>query len=245
MDNHQPQGGATPKPPPIPTYASKVASTTTLSKIQLHTAYIDPTDGHLAALTTTPTKRLAKLVNPGPNLVDSMPIICSQLFIHNQHARVEIVYHEALDSTLLSNTPVMLNSVVYPRLSFTVDYVITKLFFSDFQIQSSAHLGTDLATWIQDLIETEKEMGKVIKIDVPLHRSPKGYLTPGHQVIAYVKGTRTPEDVGLAKSHRLPGHQKVPIRIQWTTANGAPFCNYCKSEGHLIGSFSYPMWSVL
>ncbi|KAF9118286.1 hypothetical protein BGW39_001313, partial [Mortierella sp. 14UC] len=67
--------------------------------------------------------------------------------------------------------------------------------------QSSTDLDTNLAIWVKHLIETEKEMSKVIKIEVPLYRSTNGIHLPGHQVIAYVNGNRTPEDVGLAKSH--------------------------------------------
>ncbi|KAG0280030.1 hypothetical protein BGZ95_011539, partial [Linnemannia exigua] len=55
-----------------------------------------------------------------------------------------------------------------------------------------------------DLIETEKLMDKVIKIEVPIDRSTDGAYAPGHQAIAYVKGICTPADVDLAKSHELP-----------------------------------------
>ncbi|KAG0372222.1 hypothetical protein BGX24_000543 [Mortierella sp. AD032] len=87
-------------------------------------------------------------------------------------------------------------------------------------------------------------MGKVIKIEVPLYRSIYGIHLPGHQGIAHVKGNRTLEDVGIAKSHDLPGHQKAPIIINWSYTTGPPFCNYCKSEGHLIGTSAHRL-SVL
>ncbi|KAG0373017.1 hypothetical protein BGX24_012272 [Mortierella sp. AD032] len=214
MDNNQPQGGAPPKPPPIPTYASKVASITPLTSIQYHTAFIDPTEGRMAAWPTTSTKRLAELVNPRAiayntpehiahadfttavfsthsdlfashnELGVKRPIICSRHFLHIQHGRVEVVYHEALDVSVMSNTLVWLNNIAYPPLSSTLDYIITKLYFSDFHFQSSADLDTNMAIWVKHLIETEKEMGKVIKIEVSWYRSRNGIHLPGHQVIA-------------------------------------------------------------
>ncbi|KAG0272449.1 hypothetical protein BGZ95_011802 [Linnemannia exigua] len=85
--------------------------------------------------------------------------------------------------------------------------ISSRQFFTANLFQSSTDLGTSLATWIRDLIETEEEMGKVITIDALLYRSTDGAYAPGHQAVAYVKGTRTLADVGLAKSCVLPGNK--------------------------------------
>lgn len=265
MAHHRHQGGPPPNKPPIPSYASKVSGAPPL-KQKLFPVFVDPLDGHLALLPVHPREHLVELVNPKAiaynipktslvsgftaaarsthstliasltDLVADMAIISSRVFVKDHHTRVEIVYHEALDAALVSTTPVLFNNITIPPLSSTIDYIITKLFISNFQFQSSNDLGPGLCTWIKDLIEGEKEMGKVIKIEVPLRPSSDGIHSPDHHVYVYVKGTRTPEDVSLGHTHELPGHQKTPVSITWSNPSGPPFCNYCKTKGHLIGT---------
>ncbi|KAH7045647.1 hypothetical protein BKA57DRAFT_439742 [Linnemannia elongata] len=126
--------------------------------------------------------------------------------------RIELVYHETIDAFKVSTTPIIM--------------------FSEYQFHTSGDAGDNLCVWVKNLLEIEKPMGKVISIQIPMRSS---FQVPNHQVFVYVKGKTTPKAAGLGRQHFLPLHQRNPVKVHWTAHGDPKFCNYCKSEGHVLG----------
>ncbi|KAH7034393.1 hypothetical protein BKA57DRAFT_497033 [Linnemannia elongata] len=173
-------------------------------------------------------------INPtnGP-LIDE-PFISAVRHPGTEFDRIELVYHETIDAFKVSATPIVFKKTAYPPLSSTIDFTVTKIMFSEYQFHTSGDAGDNLCVWVKNLLEVEKPMGKVISIQIPMRSSPKGFQVPNHQVFVYVKGNTTPEAAGLGRQHFLPHHQRNPIKVHWTAHGDPNFCNYCKSEGHVL-----------
>ncbi|KAK3805460.1 MAG: hypothetical protein JOS17DRAFT_781365 [Linnemannia elongata] len=148
------------------------------------------------------------------------------------HHRIEIVYHESLDPTIVSTTPIIYDGTKYAPLSSTVSHIITRFVFTDYQFQSSLDFGARLEQLCSWYFEDTKKMGKVIKIEVPLFPTPNGNYEARGQFTVYVKSDKTAEACKIDRLLSLGSHQKAPCRISWMGAS--PFCNYCKGDGHLI-----------
>ncbi|KAF9129558.1 hypothetical protein BGW39_004031, partial [Mortierella sp. 14UC] len=258
-ESHLLQDGDPPTRPP-PTYASKAANSNNIPSIKLHPVFIDPTDGHLAKIVPRHKSASVELVNPKAiaymafntvpvgefldavvathkTLIEaskvSFPIISINAFnCPNKQRRIEVVYHEDLDAAIVSSKPITFNGIPHYPLSSNMDYIVTKLTFSNYQFQSSLDTGDLLYQRVHDFIQTNKKMGKVIRIEIPTFPSSKGIFAPTHLFYVYVKGDCTPEDVSLERTLMIPHHQKAPVRIQW--AGSPPFCNYCRQEGHFL-----------
>jgi hypothetical protein len=148
------------------------------------------------------------------------------------HHRIEIVYHESLDPTILSTTPIMYDGTKYAPLSSTVSHIITRFVFTDYQFHSSLDFGVRLEQFCSWYFEDTMKMGKVIKIEIPLFPTPNGNYEARSQFTVYVKSDKTAEDCKIDRLLSLGSRQKAPCRISWMGAS--PFCNYCKGDGHLI-----------
>ncbi|OAQ23344.1 hypothetical protein K457DRAFT_25207 [Linnemannia elongata AG-77] len=181
-------------------------------------------------------KSLSAVTNPtdGPSI--AKPFLSTIRHPGTEFDRIEIVYHEDLDAFKVSTTPIIFKKTMYPPLSSTIAFMVTKIMFSEYQFQTSADLGDNLCAWVKKLLEIEKPMGKVILIGIPTRTSPNGLQIPNHRVFAYVKGDITPEAAGLGHQHPLPHHQRNPVRVHWTAHGDPNVCNYCKSEGHVLGN---------
>ncbi|KAG9061293.1 hypothetical protein KI688_007631 [Linnemannia hyalina] len=125
-----------------------------------------------------------------------------------------------------------------PASHFHHRLTVTKITFSEYQFRTSADASDSLCAWVKELLELNKPMGKVTLIEIPTRSSPDGFQLPNHQVFVYVKGDITPEATGLGRQHSLPHHQRNPVRVHWTAHGDPNFCNYCKSEGHVLGCWS-------
>ncbi|KAF9129835.1 hypothetical protein BGW39_003775, partial [Mortierella sp. 14UC] len=148
------------------------------------------------------------------------------------HHRIEIVFHESLDATAVSTTPITIDNKQYAPLSSTVSHIITRFVFTDYQFQSSLDFGIQLEQFCSWYFEDTKKMGKVIKIEIPLFPTPNGNYKARNQFAVYVKSDRTADDCKIDRLLPLGNRQKAPCRISWMGAT--PFCNYCKGYGHLI-----------
>lgn len=258
-ESHHPQDG---DPPALslPSYASKAALTNSTPSPKLISVFNDPTDGHLAKIVPMQKGARVELVNPNaiaymaPNttpvgdfldavvathktLIEAskvaMPIISINAFnCPDKQRRIEVVYHERLDAATLSTKPIAFKGTPHYPLSSNMDYIITKLIFSNYQFQSSLDTGDLLYQRVIDFVQTKKKMGKVIRIEIPTFPSSKAIFAPTHLFYVYVKGVYTPEDVSMERTLMIPHHQKAPIRIQW--AGSPPFCNYCRQDGHIL-----------
>ncbi|KAF9147547.1 hypothetical protein BG015_010796, partial [Linnemannia schmuckeri] len=258
-ESRRPQEGDPPTPPP-PSYASKAANTNSITSPKLISVFNDPTDGHLAKIAPQHKGARVELVNPkaiaymAPSttpvgdfldavftthktLIEAskltMPIISINAFnCPDKQRRIEVVYHERLDAATLSTKPITFKGIPHHPLSSNMDYIITKLIFSNYQFQSSQDTGDLLYQRVIDFIQTKKKMGKVIRIEIPTFPSSKAIFAPTHLFYVYVKGVYTPEDVSMERTLMIPHHQKAPVRIQW--AGSSPFCNYCRQDGHIL-----------
>ncbi|KAK3813584.1 MAG: hypothetical protein J3R72DRAFT_498512 [Linnemannia gamsii] len=146
--------------------------------------------------------------------------------------RIEIVYHESLDATSVSTTPITLDGTQYAPLSSTVSHIITRFIFMDYQFHTSLDFGVQLEQFCSWYFEDFKEMGKVIKIEIPLFPTPNGNYEARSQFAVYVKSDKTADDCRIDRLLPMGSRQKAPCRISWMGAT--PFCNYCKGYGHLI-----------
>ncbi|KAK3827328.1 MAG: hypothetical protein J3R72DRAFT_426237 [Linnemannia gamsii] len=108
--------------------------------------------------------------------------------------RIEIVYHESLDATIVSTTPILLDGKQYVPLSSTVSHIITRFIFMDYQFLSSLDFGVRLEQFCSWYFEDFKKMGKVIKIEIPLFPTPNGNYEARSQFAVYVKSDKTAVD---------------------------------------------------
>ncbi|KAF9288403.1 hypothetical protein BGZ88_008194 [Linnemannia elongata] len=180
-------------------------------------------------------KSLSRAINPTNGPPIAKPFLSAIRHPGAEFDRMEIVYHEDLDAFKVSTTPIVFKRTAYPPLTSTIDFTVTKITFSEYQFHTSADAGDNLCAWVRELLEIKKAMGKVILIEIPTRSSPDRFHLPNHQVFVYVKGDVTPEAAGLGRQHSLPYHQRNPVRVHWTAHGDPNFCNYCKSEGHVLG----------
>ncbi|KAH7052673.1 hypothetical protein BKA57DRAFT_526697 [Linnemannia elongata] len=106
------------------------------------------------------------------------------------HHRTEIVYHESLDLTILSTTPIVYDGTKYAPLSSTVSHIITRFVFTDYQFHSSLDFGVRLEQFCSWYFEDTMKIGKVIKIEIPLLPPPTVTKKPAVSSLSTSKATR-------------------------------------------------------
>ncbi|KAG0196156.1 hypothetical protein BGX28_010502 [Mortierella sp. GBA30] len=75
-------------------------------------------------------------------------------------------------------------------------------------------------------------MGDVIKVEVPVFRTPGGRFNPRNEFVFYTKGTNEANNQQVPRTILLREHQPTPIKVGWNGAHAQ--CTYCKQEGHFI-----------
>ncbi|KAK3811378.1 MAG: hypothetical protein JOS17DRAFT_796194 [Linnemannia elongata] len=171
-------------------------------------------------------KSLSTAINPTNGPPIARPFLRAIRRPSLEFDRMEIGYPEGLDAFKVSTAPTIFKRTAYPPLTSTIDFMVTKITFSEYQFNTSTEAGDNLYAWVSELIETEKAMGKVILIEIPTRSSRNGFQIPNHQVLVYVKGDVTPEAAELDRQHFFPHHQRNSARVHWT-AHGDP--NACSS----------------
>ncbi|KAG0195401.1 hypothetical protein BGX28_001488, partial [Mortierella sp. GBA30] len=131
---------------------------------------------------------------------------------------------------MVSSIPLSYKGEDYPPMSSTVEYIITRFAISGFSFRMST-LQRDLTGFSREFAE-RYNMGDVIKIEVPVFRTPGGRFNPRNEFVFYTKGTNEANNQQVPRTILLREHQPTPIKVGW---NGAPvLCTYCKEEGHFI-----------
>ncbi|KAF9537230.1 hypothetical protein EC957_008602, partial [Mortierella hygrophila] len=126
-------------------------------------------------------KSLSTTINPTDRPPITKPFLSAIRHPGAEFDRMEIVYHEALDTFKVSTIPIIFKKTAYPPLTSTIDFTVTKITFSEYQFHTSADAGDNLCAWAKELLETKKSMGKVILIEIPTRSSPDGFQLPNHQ----------------------------------------------------------------
>ncbi|KAG9060708.1 hypothetical protein KI688_009824, partial [Linnemannia hyalina] len=136
------------------------------------------------------------------HILSNMAFPCAD----NVHHRIEIVYHESLDTTAVSTTPITVDDKQFAPLSSTVPHIITRFVFTDYQFQTSLDFGTHLEQFCSWYFEDAKRMGKVIKIEIPLFPTPNGNHEARSQFAVYVKSDKTADEFKIDRLLSLGNH---------------------------------------